>query len=158
MSIVYDAIMIFHISIRFYSLDTLDKLQLARNPQDFDAASTLFMAKWRAKYQKLIDDYFETEWLIKNRNWYESFRIKTPSTNNALESFNNVIKNEHTMRERFDISQFRVVLFEMIEQWSVEYTSNLNFINNGPPEIELSLWTSGYNFARSNVKIKSKHF
>lgn len=156
MSIVYVAKLIVHISIQFYSLDTLDKLQLARNPEDFDAASTLFMAKWRVKYSKLIDDYFESEWLTKNRNWYEGFRIKTPSTNNALESFNNVIKNEHTMRERLDISQFRVVLFKMIEQWSVEYTSNLNSINNGAPKIDLSLWTSGYNFARSNVKIKSK--
>lgn len=114
------------------------------------------MDKWRVDYAKLIDEYFEPEWLIKNRNWYEGSRIKTPSTNNAQESFNNLIKNEHTMRERLDISQFRVVLFKMVEQWSVEYSSNLNSVNNGPPKIELSLWTNGYNFARSNVKIKSK--
>lgn len=82
--------------------------------------------------------------------------MKTPSTNNAMESFNNLIKNEHTMRERLDISQFRVVLFKMVEQWSIEYTSNLNSVNNGAPKIDLSLWTNGYNFARSNVKIKSK--
>lgn len=82
--------------------------------------------------------------------------MKTPSTNNAMESFNNLIKNEHTMRERLDISQFRVVLFKMVEQWSIEYTSNLNSVNNGAPKIELSLWTNGYNFARSNAKIRSK--
>lgn len=60
------------------------------------------------------------------------------------------------MRERLDISQFRVVLFKMVEQWSVEYTSNLNSVNNDAPKTELSLWTNGYGFARSNVKIKSK--
>lgn len=114
------------------------------------------MAKWRVEYQQLIDNYFEPGWLIKNRNWFEGFRHKTPSTNNAQESHNNVIKNEHTLRERLDISRFRFVLFGMVEQWSVEYTTNLNSINNDAPKISLSLWTNGYNFARSNVKIKSK--
>lgn len=87
--------MIILLLILFYSfsIDTLDKLLLARSPADFDAAAELFMAKWRVDYPKLIDDYFEPEWLIQHRNWYEGFRAKTPSTNNALESFNNV---EHT--------------------------------------------------------------
>lgn len=60
------------------------------------------------------------------------------------------------MRERLDIGQFRFVVFEMVEQWSVEYTSGLNSVNNGAPKIDLPLWTSGYNFAASNVKIDSK--
>lgn len=81
---------------------------------------------------------------------------KTPSTNNALESFNKVIKDEHTMRERLDLSQFRVVLFNMVKQWSIEYVANLNNINDGAPKIELELWTEGYNFARSNVQIQKK--
>lgn len=131
-------------------------MQLARSKEDFDAAAKLFVEKWRVKYSKLIDEYFEPEWLVKNRNWFEGFREKTPSTNNALESFNNVIKNEQTMRERLDISQFRDVLYKMLEQWSVEYNSGLNSINNGAPKIQLPTWTSGYNFARSNIKIKSK--
>lgn len=119
-------------------------------------AAKLFTDKWRVDYPKLIDDYFEPEWLIKNRNWYEGFRTKTPSTNNALESTNNVIKNEQTMRERLDVSQFRFVVFKMVEQWSVEYTSNLNSVNNGAPKMDLPLWTNGYNFARSDLKIHSK--
>lgn len=79
----------------------------------------------------------------------------TPSTNNALESKNKVIKAAHTMRERLDLSQFRVVLFSMVEQWSIEYNTNLNKINNGPADISLEQWTNGYNFARSDVKITS---
>lgn len=80
---------------------------------------------------------------------------KTPSTNNGQESYNKNIKNEHTFRERLDLSQFRVVLFSMIEQWSVKYSSGLNRINNGAPDLELEWWTNGYNFARSNVSITS---
>lgn len=111
----------------------------------------MFLIKWKAQ-SKPLAQYFEKEWLTKNRNWFEGFRVKTPSTNNALESKNKGIKDEHTLRERLEFSQFRVVIFEMIRQWSIEYTSNLNTINNGPPTMNLDLWTSGYNFAKSNVK------
>lgn len=100
--------------------------------------------------------YFEDEWLIQNRIWHEGFKLKTPSHNNALEAFNRVIKDEQTLRERLDFSQFRVILFNMVHQWSVEYSSGLNKINMGAPTIELKMWTEGYNFARSNVKVVSE--
>lgn len=94
--------------------------------------------------------------MIANKNWYEGFKSKTPSTNNALESSNKVIKDEQTLRERFDLSQFRGVLFSMVEQWSTEYSTGLNKINFGAPNVKLEIWTEGYNFARSNVKITSE--
>lgn len=139
----------------FFCSDDLDRLQLARTPEMFNIAADLFLKKWIEVSPELVE-YFEYEWLIQNRNWYEGYMHKTPSTNNALEAYNKVIKDEHTMRERLDISQFRVVLFNMIKQWSIEYAANLNAINDGAPAIELDLWTSGYNFARSNVQIKKK--
>lgn len=132
----------------------LDKLQLARDQQTFDTASTLFVEKW-SKVSKELVKYFEDEWLVQNRNWYEGFRVKTPSTNNGLESKNRLIKDEHTLRERLDLSQFRVVLFSMVKQWSIEYTSGLNTLNSGAPTVDLEMWTKGYNFARSNIKITS---
>lgn len=133
----------------------VDDLQLSKSTEIFNVAADLFLKKWRA-VSKPLAEYFEKEWLIKNRNWYEGFRVKTPSTNNALESKNKGIKDEHTLRERLEFTQFRVVMFEMIRQWSIEYTSNLNTINNGPPSMNLDLWTSGYNFAKSNVNTIQK--
>lgn len=133
--------------------DDLDNLQLARSAEMFNYASKLFLHKWKQISPSLVE-YFEKEWLIENPNWYEGFRAKTPSTNNALESTNKVIKDEHTLRERLEFSQFRVVLFDMIRQWSIEYSSGLNKINNVAPSMNLNLWTIGYNFAKSNVKIK----
>lgn len=128
----------------------LDKLQLARNETVFDAASKLFVKKW-AKSSKDLVKYFESEWLIQHRNWYEGFRSKTPSSNNALESKNRGIKDAHRLQERLDLGQFRVVLYAMVKQWSTEYISGLNIVNFGAPNIELEQWTNGYNFARSNV-------
>lgn len=140
--------------ISIFSVD-LDKLQLARNETIFDVASKLFLKKW-AKVSKDLVKYFESEWLKQHRNWYEGFRRKTPSTNNALESKNKGIKDEYTLRERLDLGQFRTVIYNMVEQWSVEYNSQLNIMNFGAPDIELEQWTDGYHFARSNAKITTK--
>lgn len=139
----------------FYTISVeLDKLQLSQNDDIFNAASKLFLARWRRRSEDLAV-YFERQWLILHPHWHEGYRKKTPSHNNGQESHNRIIKDEHTLRERLELSQFRVVLFSMIEQWSTEYSENLNQINNGAPDIELEWWTAGYNFARSNVKITS---
>lgn len=119
----------------------------------FAVASNLFVEKWNAVSNRLAT-YFEDVYLNENRNWYEGFLHRTPSTNNALESFNNVIKREQTLRERFDLGQFRTVLFDMTKQWSIEYKSGLNELNLGSPNIQMKLWTSGYQFARSDVAVK----
>lgn len=129
-------------------------MQLAQSDDIFKAASELFLLKW-SKQSEGLTTYFKKEWLILHKNWHEGYRKKTPSTNNAQESHNKNIKDEHTLRERLELSEFRVVLFAMVEQWSVEYSSGLNKINNDAPAIELGWWTDGYNFARSNVKITS---
>lgn len=129
-------------------------MQLAQNDDIFNAASRLFLRKWE-KISKDLTAYFKKEWIVSHKNWHEGYRHKTPSTNNGQESHNKNIKDEHTLRERLDLSQFRVIMFSMIEQWSVEYSSGLNKINYKTPSIELEWWTNGYNFARSNTKITS---
>lgn len=53
------------------------------------------------------------------------------------------------------MGQFRVVLYAMVKQWSTEYSSGLNILNFGAPNIELEQWTNGYNFARSNTRVNS---
>lgn len=114
----------------------LDKLQLSQNDEIFNASSRLFLRKWE-KISTDLTAYFKKEWITSRKNWHEGYRHKTPSTNNGQESHNKNIKDEHTLRERLDLSQFRVILFSMIEQWSVEYSSGLNQINYDVPSIEL---------------------
>lgn len=131
-----------------------DKLQLAKSNVIFDAAVKLFMEKWRQESEDLIE-YFESQWVQQNRNWFEGFRKHTPSTNNALESFNRLIKDEHTLRERMDLGKFRVALFEMVKTWSLHYATGIKVIAEAP-EVTLVLWTEGYNWAKSNIKITSR--
>lgn len=132
----------------------LDKLQVSKTDEIFHVALRLFIDKWGEVSTEFMD-YFEREWVTKNPNWYEAFMKCVPSTNNALESRNRVEKDEHTLRERMDIGKFRIVLFKMVETWSISYTSGMKPVNIDAPAITLALWTKGYHFAKSNEKITS---
>lgn len=137
---------------QFEFLADVDSLQLARSPEEFQLAANLLIEKWNKVSEELVK-YFKSEWLDQHPNWYEGYAKNNPSTNNCLESFNRVIKDEQTLRERFDLGRFCTVIFDMIRQWSKEYDANLNSVHTGDPEIGLKWWTAGYQFARSNTKI-----
>ncbi|KAH0814939.1 hypothetical protein GEV33_007852 [Tenebrio molitor] len=92
-------------------LDDVDSLQAATDPEIFSLAAKAFLLKWHSETDFI--KYFEEQWLIQNRNWYLGVNLGSPATKNALESFNRVIKDEHTLRERFPISRFLVVATEM---------------------------------------------
>jgi hypothetical protein len=69
----------------------LTLFQLSSSPEIFEKAVELFKKKWNTEQAFL--NYFEREWLSDNSNWYEGVGVcNVPSTNNALEAFNKVIK------------------------------------------------------------------
>lgn len=94
--------------------------------------------------------YFEKEWLSKNPNWYLGAAKLSPATNNALESFSRIIKYQNTLRKRIPLSRFLVVAEEMVNSWSQEAIEE-NFATQ--PRLQLSDWTTGYQWAKTDVKI-----
>lgn len=140
---------------RFEFMIDVDKLQICKSSDIFDKAVNLFLDKWSRISQDLVQ-YFTNEWLVKNRYWYESFAHLTPSTNNALENRNKMIKDENTFRERLDLRQFRYVMFDMIRQWSIEYDTGLNAINNDGPNITMEIETIAYQWVKSDVQFSKK--
>ena len=44
--------------------------------------------------------------------------IKKSSTNNCLESYNRLIKDEKTYRERLTVDEFRMLVFKIAKGWS----------------------------------------
>jgi hypothetical protein len=78
-----------------------------------------------------------------------------PSTNNALEATNRVIKDEDTLRERLVLSKFTVILFSIVKKWSKE--RNPALINSKKfehtPIITLSYWTDAYNWVKLNKEV-----
>jgi hypothetical protein len=133
-------------------LSDLDKLQLCHSDDIFKNVLELFLDKWAV--QKEFVSYFRKQWVDKNNNWYEGSGLLIPSTNNGLESWNRVIKDEHTLRERLPISHFLQHLFNYVSSWSNHYGSGLKIFHS-EPEITLQLWTAGYQWAKANRNISS---
>ncbi|CAF2152090.1 unnamed protein product [Rotaria magnacalcarata] len=72
-------------------VNDVESLQLAQDERIFIKASNLFVKKWSKKEPNFIQ-YFQNEWLTTHNAWYEGVGHFAPSTNNALEAINNVIK------------------------------------------------------------------
>lgn len=134
-------------------ISDIDLLQQCPNEVIFNKAVTLFRKKWK-KEDKFIE-YMDAQWLSTHRNWYEGAALFTPSTNNALESFNLVIKKEITFRERLPLSRFLNVAKTAVETWSSQY-KNKDRIFSISTTIPTSEWTKGYHWVRQNFQMNKK--
>jgi hypothetical protein len=108
----------------------IDDLHSITCRETFVAASEAFLHKHQE--QKEFIEYFREQWLVQNPNWYLGAGSISPSTNNALESYNKVIKDSNTLRERFPLSRFLVVAVEMVNEWSKKYTNTDNVFSKSP--------------------------
>ena len=82
-------------------------------------AVELFKAKWYKKNDPHISkfiDYFTKQWVECLPNWYEGYAPGLPSTNNALEAKNRVLKDEVTQYHRLDAGRFLPVFEEDLVQ------------------------------------------
>jgi len=137
--------------------DDIDTLQLAPSNEVFGKALPLFIKKWRQKRQNEFIEYMKLQWFTTHQNWFEGTAQRVPSTNNALESFNLVYKREQTFRERLPLSRFLELMKKSVEGWSNEYLNNSRIFMTST-SVELSEWTKGYHWAKSNVNISSVIF
>lgn len=73
-----------------------------------------------------------------------------PSTNNALEATNRVLKDEFTKRQRVSLRRFLKIMHEFVENNGARYKNDLlKFANE--PSMSLKLWTIGHQWAAQNV-------
>ena len=88
--------------------------------------------------------------------WFEGAHLFVPSTNNALEATNRVIKDQKTFRNRLPLSQFLQLAIDIVYGWSFDRDpSNINykkFILE--PSISFNLWTNSYQWAKESKEIK----
>lgn len=145
--------LISEIAVHNSILSDVDKLQLSQSPEIFNRASNLFLKKYN-KYKSFCR-YFSDVWLKDNPNWYEGCTpIPSPSTNNALESWNSLIKREKSFRNRYPMNQFLDLFLEWHLEWSQEYSSGAKAVIE-VPTVTLDLFTKSYNWARLNKPLKS---
>ena len=93
-------------------------IQFSTIHEHFETVWKLFSDKWfdpspkesLSHEQLLINEflnYFSDNWLGQYTcGWYEEYAKGIPSTDNALESTNNVIKEEATHRELLSMNEF----------------------------------------------------
>lgn len=112
-------------------VDDIRKIQLAHNKATFKVMTRLFCQKWKNIEPEFIP-YFKKEWLGAHCNWYEGAALYTPSTNNALESHNGIIKRKVTLRSRLPIHQFLLCMQQMAEDISNQMTSGNRNIETEP--------------------------
>lgn len=71
----------------------MDKLQVSQRPEHFRKAAALFLKKYEQHDE--FCKYFNQQWLVENPNWHEGATTEfAPSTNNAMESWNRLCKDE----------------------------------------------------------------
>lgn len=112
-------------------MDDIHKMQLAPNRAAFNMMTSLFCAKWKQLEPDFVT-YFEKEWLASHCNWFEGAAKYTPSTNNALESHNAVIKRLITLRRRLPMNQFLVCMKNMTADISKQFSKGDRAIASEP--------------------------
>ncbi|CAF5041678.1 unnamed protein product, partial [Rotaria sp. Silwood1] len=99
-------------------------MQLIFDDKIFAIASCLMLSKWSADAE--LNDfrqYFEQEWILSLPYWYEEAACLAPSTNNGLESLNDRIKKDYTLRNRLPLSAFLKTAERMLIDWSKDIPS-----------------------------------
>ena len=79
----------------------------------FNYSYNLIKTKWLQKSDESITtfiNFFDKDWIQSGLyGWYEGYARGSPSTTNASEVTNNIIKNENTFLERLSLSRFLAI-------------------------------------------------
>lgn len=131
-------------------IDDIKKMQLAQNRKVFDHMAKLFCKKWGELESNFIE-YFKAQWLGIHSNWFEGAANYTPSTNNALESHNAVIKRKITFRKRLPLNKFLITMKQMTEDISRQIFDKTRIIAKDPT-IKKEMWTKAAMMHADNFK------
>lgn len=105
------------LEIRRQLREDITNLQLARSRDEFEFGKHLFLTKYKNTAAAFLE-YFKSEWLGAHDGWFEGQASGVPSTNNGLESINNRIKQDGTLRERLPMGPFIHFMLTECEKWS----------------------------------------
>lgn len=130
------------------------QLQVSYDKRTFDTGSSLLISKWQKDEAKFAED-FRDNYVLKNNGWYEGLIARTPSTNNACESFNQSLKQHQTHHNRKGLAEFLGKAIDYVQERSTEYK-----YTKDPPkttiEINDELLEKGWAYSLSDKKIVSK--
>ena len=138
----------------------LNKLQLSFSDLNFNANWFMFYKKWGDHKDMRVSDFIShlKKEFVESKTcfWYEGAALGYPSTNNALESTNNSIKNKHTLRLRENLSHFLSNLVTMIETWTFDRMDPVDSIKKfyDLPQITADNWREVDEYIKNEPRIK----
>jgi hypothetical protein len=108
--------------------------------------------------------YFDKIWIEQHPGWYEGYAPGVPGTNNALESTNDNVKSQATLRTKLSLERFlEVVTNDIIEKWSKERDESKPYSKAfiTTPSLSHSLWVQAFHLSiddrlTTNVTFKNK--
>ena len=112
--------------------------------------SALFCAKWEPMEGNFVE-YFRKQWLGTHSNWFEGAANYTPSTNNALESHNAVIKRKVTLRKHLPLNQFLIAMKDMTEDISTQLSKGKRVIEE-EPTMTKDMWKKAAEMHQTHLK------
>lgn len=138
--------------IRESVLNDIRMLQVAPNETAFDAGASMFVRKY-ARFTKFIE-YFASTYLIDPdfKHWYECSSI-APSTNNANEAFNSIIKRNY-IRSELPFKKFIYQVDLLLTDYSKKYDHGEKAFGT-QPNISAVDWSAGFNW-NANTKAPYK--
>jgi len=138
--------------------DDLHYVQLAANKKIFMKSFQLFQVKW-LNYNEFMM-YIETNWVNKSSGWYEGAAPGCPSTDNSLESVNNTIKRENTLRKKLPCAEFMKNLISIVQEWSLDRNSDSSSPNKksfaSVPRLSTQVLDKAYKWQVAAVGLKSR--
>lgn len=126
------------------------KMQLAPNKPIFKMMADLFVKKWMV-VEPNFTNYFQKEWLGVHCNWFEGAADYVPSTNNAQESHNGVIKRKITLRRRLPMNQFVATMKEMTSDISKQFAKGERALHS-EPTIQKATYEAAATLLRTEFK------
>lgn len=96
------------------------KLQLVHSKDLFELGWKFLAGKWKEKEAAFID-YFEKVYIADSCNWYEGVADKIPKTNNCLEVFHRLLKQQQLNYTRKPLDQFIPLALTIVRQRSTAY-------------------------------------
>lgn len=131
-------------------IEDIKLLQQAPSKDAFEFMSKLFCSKWKPVEADFIA-YFITQWLGVHCNWFEGAAIYTPSTNNAQEAVNGVIKSKVTLRKRLPMNQFMTSMMSLIHDTSIELQNGSRTFAK-EPTIDANMWAEAILMQQNSFK------
>lgn len=101
------------------------RLQLIHSADLFHEGWKLMAAKWVNREPDFIA-YFEKVYIKTNPNWYEGAADRTPKTNNCLEVFHRLMKDQQTMHLRKPLNQILPLALSIVRDRSKSYIQDKN--------------------------------